>query len=347
MFSMMIVIFHAKVLATNGENPLFLYGAIGVEFFFITSGYLMTKKALSIKKDCSNIGEETFEYIWKKIKAFFPYVLIAFIISLLVKNEYYSYKKNKIINSVWALLFIDMGGIKRPYILEQTWYISAMLISMIILYPLIRRYKRNFIYIVSPLIVIILGGWLSYTYGDLRGPFLWTGIVYKGILRAFFELALGAIVYEFVNKIKNVNFTKHGKVFLTIIEVLGFVSIFIITNLNNASKKYDFIMLAILAISIGVAFSEKTMFYKISNNKFCYYLEKLSLPIYLNHLWIITILSETLNKNLKELSYINKLGITIIGTIIVSIITMYIIELVKKHEDKLMKLIKRIFVNEA
>lgn len=337
MFSMMIVMFHARKLVDNGEKALFLYGAIGVEFFFLTSGYLMAKKALSKKENCSNIGEETYIYIWKKIKAFFPYMLVAFAISLFVKNWINPIPKSKIINSIYSLFFIEMGGIKLISIVPQTWYISAMLISMMILYPIIRKYKKNFTYLIAPIIVIIIGGWISQTYGNLRGTLVWTGIFYTGLLRAFFELALGAILYEVSEKIKNINFTKLGEWILTIIEILGFVSIFIITNIKNASTKYDFVMLAILTVSIAIAFSEKTIFIKLSKNKFCYYLEKLSLPIYLNHGWIIEIIKRVLG----YLSYMQKLGIVIVVTLIFSMIIMYLIEKIK---GKPTKIARKIFI---
>ena len=44
LFSLMIVIYHGRLFA-NAENPLFRAGKIGVEFFFIVSGYLMAAKA--------------------------------------------------------------------------------------------------------------------------------------------------------------------------------------------------------------------------------------------------------------------------------------------------------------
>lgn len=340
MFSILIVIFHLTIMTEGGE-VLFKYGAIGVEFFFLISGYLMTKKAMSNNKDCSNIGQETAGYIWKKIKAFFPYILIAFIISLFVNNWNEPYKKNQIVNSVWNLLLMQMSGIKETSVVGQTWYISAMLISMMILYPLIRKYKKNFTYLIAPIIVLLLSGWISHTYGKLTGPLTWTGFAYKGLLRAFFEIALGSILYEIAEKMKNINFTKFARLILTAIEIVGFISIFFITNIKDASSKYDFIMLAILAISITISFSEKTIFYNFANNRFFYYLEKLSLPIYLNHIWIIIII----NKTLSNLNYIQKLGILMISTIVFSMIIMYLIELAKKHIDKNKKNLKRLLVN--
>ena len=67
-----------------GKKGFFESGRIGVEIFFIVSGYLMTKKALNNEEGLENIGEETTSYIWRKFKAFFPYVIFPFIISFFV-----------------------------------------------------------------------------------------------------------------------------------------------------------------------------------------------------------------------------------------------------------------------
>ena len=218
-----------------------------------------------------------------------------------------------------------------------------MIISMMVIYPCIKKYGKNYIYIVSPLIVVFIAGYISRTYGNLKTPMTWNGIMYIGLLRAFFELNLGAILYEIVRKIKKYNFTKASKIILTIIENIGFISIFVITNIDNADKKYDFIALLIISISIMIAFSENSVLYKYMNNKFIYYLEKLSLPIYLNHMWIITVIKRIF----IDFTYIQKLIITIICTIIVSMVILFLVEKTKKIIEKYKKNIKRFFINES
>lgn len=163
------------------------------------------------------------------------------------------------------------------------------------------------------------------------------GITYKGVIRAFFELALGTILYEIAEKVKSIKFTDIGKMLCTLVEMIGFASIFVIVNIANASNKYDFCMLAILAISVTLAFSENTFFYNSANKKFIFYLEKLSLPIYLNHKWIIKLIIELLG----GISYGWKVVISIVGSIVFSIICVYAIEKLKKINT--IK-IKRIFI---
>ena len=300
----------------------------------------MAKKALNKKEDISNIGSETITYILKKIKAFFPYIIVTFIITLFVRNIN---KPKEIINSIWNLLLLDMSGVRTTVVVGQTWYISAMLISMLILYPLVRKYKKTFTHIIAPVIVICIGGWMSQKYGTVSGPRIYENFVYRGLLRAIFEISLGTIIHEVAQKIKSIKFTSLSKMILTTIEIVGFASIFYISNIKNATYKYEFVMILILTISIALAFSEKTNFYNISNNKFCYYLEKLSLPIYLNNVWIILLVK----KYLVNYNFTIKVCVSIILTIIFSIFIMYVIEIVQKILDKKRDKIKKLFIIEG
>lgn len=329
MFSMMILIFH---FATTINSKYFNIGYLGVEFFFIVSGYFMTMKALNNKnEDCNNIGKNTWNYIWNKIKFLFPYILIAYIMSIFAKSLFRDFKTYQYIRSIWNLALIDMSGVVTTYMLGQTWYISAMLITIMILYPLLLKYKKNFIYIVSPLIVLLVGGYLSQSYGILNDVWIWTGFCFKGLLRAIFEMALGTIIYLVSNKMKNKKFTNIARWILTIIEVLGFVSIFIIAN--TQSKYYDFIAVALMAISIMIAFSEKSIFYNFANNKLFYYLEKLSLPIYLNHIWI----KDIIVIKLTSISHEVQLILIVILTILFSMIIIFVIERYRKRTTEFIK----------
>lgn len=336
MFCIMIAIFHVTE-AMPEKGTLMKHGRIGVEFFFLVSGYLMAQKALNQKEKKISIGQETIQYLWKKIKSFFPYVLIAFIFSFLINNYYEQYTKSEMVNTFWNMFLLEMSGIRGIFIIDHTWYISAMLISMLILYPLLRRHGKNFTHIIAPIIVFFIGGWIAHKTGNLRGPFEWMGLTYKGVLRAFFEIALGTILYEIAENIKKVKFTEIGEHIYTFIEIIGFSSIFIIVNIQNASDKYDFWMLLILAISVILAFGEKSIFYNYASNKFVFYLEKLSFPIYLNHIWIIKLIMELFD----EISYSLTVITVIISSIVFSIICVYLIEKLKKIN---FKKINKIFI---
>ena len=340
--SIMIVIFHIGGRLTTPEKAIFPSGRIAVEFFFIVSGFLMAKKAFSIQKSEEPLGKETFMYIWKKAKYFYTYIILAFILELIVQSMIKPYTTPQIANSIWNLLLIDMTGIRTTYIVGQTWYISVMLLSMMILYPLIRKYKKSFTYLIAPLIVLFIGGWISKKYGGMFHPQDWTGLFYKGFLRGFFEIALGTILYEIVENIKNANFTKVGKIILTILQLGGFGLVFYIASIPEISVQYDYFMILLLAISITLSFSEKCLFSNFANNKVFYFLEKISLPLYLNHITIITVI----NKKLGYLSFKKQLALILVTSIVFSIIYTILMEKIIKFYEKHKKSIKKIIIIE-
>ena len=337
-FCIMIVIFHGRVFASKGEFAFFRKGSIGVEFFFLVSGFLMAKSALSKKDQNEKIGIETIKYVFKKIKGFAPYIFFSSLIGLVMSNIYNKLSIYANISSVWDFLFLNMSGIDCPFINNPTWYISAMLICMMIIYPLIRKYKHNFIYLSIPFVILGLG-WMSKTYAHLRSPFLWTGFVYKGLIRGFIELLIGSIIYVLYEKFKNIHFTKFGKIIITLIEIIGFIIPFLLSYFIKDAQNYDFVILLILSVSILLAFSEKTLDFKLFQNKFVFWLEKMSLSLFVCHQPLRLFVQKS--SLFTSMTYTEKLSCFVIITFIISLICTYLIEFLKKKHfvEKLKSLI--------
>jgi len=343
-YSLVIIIFHARVFSDpTTKIVLFSKGSIAVEFFFIVSGYLLAKSALKTKlKENESLGKETLQFIFKKIKTFYPYIFMFYILTLIVTIIFEKLSLGKIISSVWNLLLLNIAGFKGIEINGVIWYISAMLICMLILYPLIKKYRYNFIYIISPLIIILLGGYLNHNFNSLRTPYLWIGFANKVLLRAFLELNLGIILYPISIYLSKINFSKFGKIIITITSNICFmIPLFINHFLQNASK-YDYIILIILSISILLAFSTQTLDYKIMNNKISYFLEKLSLPMYLSHIFIRIVIINC--EFLKKYSYNIKLLIFIVLTLIISYMSLRLVEFLK-NKKIISNIFQKLFLN--
>ena len=74
----------------------------------------------------------------------------------------------------------------RDRAIDPAWYISAMLLSMFILYPLLLLLRDKFTYIIAPLASIVIYGYLLFRVGNLatinplEGSFVYTGLL-RGI----------------------------------------------------------------------------------------------------------------------------------------------------------------------
>ena len=322
-FCIVIVIFHAGELFQYESGMLLRKGSIAVEFFFLVSGYLMAKTAVS-KTSKLSLGKETFMFILKKIKSFFPYVFIAFMIDIILRTYLDTMNLESYVLSIFDLFLLIMPGFKTGKLIRHVWYISAMLICMSFLYPQIKKFKDNYFYLIAPLSVILIAGWLNHNYSDLREPFLWIGFTYKGVVRAYFELCLGSLLYPISLALSNIKFTKFGRVLLTIIELSGYLITILISHFIISSK-VDFILVVLLSISILLSFSNKVLESSFFNKKIFYFLEKISLPIYLVHIPIRNFLiSPKFN-----LGYYQLLLILIISSVIAGYLIILIVEFFK------------------
>lgn len=342
LFAIVIMFFHCHIFYNDAKNQFFHGGYIAVEFFFIVSGYYLCKKILKGGEyNKETIGKETISFVIEKLKKLFPYILISYIGYLIIVLCFYNYSLSKIANSIWNLLLLKEVGFKTTDICVQFWYITAMLLSMFITYPFLKKYRENFIYLISPLIIIFGLGYLNFNWIGLNHSYgIWTGLFYTGIIRAIVEINIGFIIYIISIKIQKIEFKKISKILLTILgESLLLIVLFVI-NYIDSSKYYDYILLLLIAVSITIFMSEKTYDYDILSVNAFYYLEKLSLPIFINHTTIIAIVNKV--KIFSNFLPKEKSIIVVILTIIISITEMKIFDFFQKKG--FFQKVKKIFI---
>lgn len=244
--------------------------------------------------------------------------------------------------------FFDFSIIPQMFITHQrflgvAWYIGAMLVGMMILYPLLVKHKRNFIYIFSPLIVLFTFGFMnkmdggSYAAADVY----YFGLLPKGLLAALGGLSLGTLSYVLSAKLRNVNLTKLSKFLLTTVYITSFVSIFFFACDPRSHYFYDSVMVVLLFVSISITFSNISIFEKVTHNKFVLYLEKLSLPLYLNQMWVMTIVHAIFPHIDKFYIFIL---ISTVSTMAVSALTLILLNATNKLRIYLVNRYLRLFI---
>ena len=337
LFCITIIFFHINMLILGlpvcgkGINfAIFPYGFLGVEFFFIISGLFMVQsidKSREKNKD-EDVVKKDLDFIKHKLDKIFPQHVISFIIIFIVTiitNKFGLVKSIKLlIESLPNFFLVDFTGISLKLINSFEWYISAMLLIFIIIYPIIYKKYDYVVKIYAPIICLFLYGFLIQNYESITRVRTWNGYIYLGLIRALADILVGVSIYEITKKLKILNLTKIKKILITLIELFCYIITFLLMLLTVHSS-YTIIMLFFLTIGIVITYSGISYTSKI-HGSFIEFLGELSFTMYLTQLVGLRIVATYFNNNSKL-----EIIILVFSIIyIVSIITMFIEKLFKK-----------------
>lgn len=319
LFALLIPLYHGRFLPPETSWFRAPNGAVAVEFFFILTGFLMAgsvKKRLNSQVD---LGKDTGAFLKKKYLSVFPYhffsYVCSFLVAVVVGGLTVVGAVKLFVGSLPNLFMLDLVGLPFTKVAGYIWFLSAMFIAIALLYPFLRRWYSVFTHVCAPVLGILLLGWLAKTYGHLTTVSTWTGLTYKGVLQAIAEIALGCAAFELCEKLKTMEFTKFGKVFLLFMELFGYGATFIYA-FSHKSEMFYFYLAFFLVLSIAISFSGKTVTGQLGQNRVATFLGKLSLPIYLNQFYVLTVVeqyTEGVNGNLRMLMFV--LGCLVMATI--------------------------------
>ncbi|WP_028235558.1 acyltransferase family protein [Pseudobutyrivibrio sp. MD2005] len=268
---------------------------IGVEFFFIVSGYLLAEKA-------EKTNYSAYEYTALRIKRLFPEYVAAFLLCSFAIR--YSVLWNSTNNwnigfyKDWFLLYgykellmihyWPWGGDYKNMANIPTWYISVMLFCGLILYSLYRINKKLLCEVIIPLLIMFFYTISFKKYGNFTEDEYLCEVLSLKMIRGFTEMGIGILLHELSKKVEIKSKTLYG--------IVGFIalSIVCILSMHNGGY-YNYIYTILIAIGVFCSFN-----YEIVNgNRVISMFSALSYSIYLNHnfvrLYVIPVLFDRLN----------------------------------------------------
>lgn len=350
-FAIGILLHHLIYLDPEGKTlDHFRCSSIGVDFFFIVSGYLLAKKVASEtrKNDTRSLAVSTRDFLLRKMKGIFPYLLFSYLIMLVIMLVCTDITAWNVLMSTFDINFLIVIINPSNNILGGVWFLSAMILAMLLIYPLQKKYGKTFSWIIAPLIYVFLGGYLFINYADvsLREWKSNIGYMHLGFAKAILEISLGCTVYEITEGFKKFRFTKFGQMLLTVAELASLGGVLFANLWYRDVRRYDPAFILLLAFGIMVAFSEQTFFYKICCNRLFFYLEKLSLAIYPNNYIFIRLCNRA--DTFHVLTKNEKFMVVIFGTIALSVIEIPVIAGLGKLRAKIAPYAKKlVLVSES
>lgn len=289
-FCLVILVFHVGEVYGGKHGYLLEWGRYAVEMFFIVSGYFMCVSAAKAEERHTDIslGKETFGFVLHKIRRILPAYLYCYALGLcvwFVEVGRYVYLKEGIIGLFIAIvkmipnfLLLSMSGVQGTQVVMITWYISAMLIAMLVIYPLLRKYKDTYTLIIAPVTALLISGYFYNTVG-YNGFTKFEGVITHGILRAFIGLNIGCLVYMFAEYLKKKEFRPAAKRLLGIAELLLYL--LVIFMMHNGGKTCVFYNNILLLFAISITASKQSAISGVFDNKVSKFLGEMSLFIYL------------------------------------------------------------------
>lgn len=331
-FSLFVILYHfSKILEGNNKFEICLGGYLAVDFFFIVSGYYLYRFILKIKE---NVYKENVKNIVKKVKKFLPYTITIGSIYLVFKYLMHTISKSEAIMSFFNIFLIDMTGLSGYSLNGPTWYISAMLIVFFVLTPIIYNMKDTYKYYICPMIVMFGLGYL-YNINTSLNIFMtqWNGYVYGGLIRALVDINLGIIVYNLSNLLlEKSNNIKRYDLKINIVSILLYLVVFIYIIFNRSEGSIDLFILVIIFFAVISTFSENKV-NTFLDTRFIRYLEKISLPIFLNHFLAIEVLNKV--SMLSKFNYLEKVIIGFASIFVFSILEQFVIEKITNRFKKI------------
>ena len=274
-------------------------------------------EATGIGAEATGIGSETLHFILHKIRSFLPEFLIAWWIGFVLIGVVRQYGVLDYLkafgNDFWELTLVKMSGLFTHGIDGAMWYLSAMLLGMAILYPLLRTKRDLMTHLVCPLLALFLYGYLCQAEGHPRDPIVWLGLCYKGLVRAVAGLCTGVVICMAVRRLKRFSpsgLTKTGNA-LAIGAQLLCLLLTIRYMAEQEPSEYDYFYMFLLMVLVLLSFAGFGLESVLGNSQRLHllsaFLGKYSLSLYLGHLYF----AQHMNELLPEELYSGKIRMTV------------------------------------
>ena len=340
-YSLLVLGYHVQFSYSDDKVDLFENGALAVEFYFLLSGYFLARSLEKLSKDeKTGLLKKVYLFMKNKITALLNVHILSIIVAIIVILIFNT--KNFLdiflpgIPSIFLLQMIIVwsGDFNKALIIPE-WYLSAMLICMLFMVPIYLLLSKALKGVFNTLILVGVVIVITVITGFATSWKLNENIVYD--IRAWGEMCVGMFSYYLSVYVKSKTYGDKMNTFFKILEIFGY-GLPVILGIAPISLNYQaYLMVATMICefcAVFITFAEKGNIIKNEKINTAFgYLGSISLPIYLFHPVLITMI-DYINKDMSRWAkYLIVFPVTIILSFLYRIVADYLNKKMKEKEN--------------
>ncbi len=271
---------------TWGSEVIFRGGNLAVEGFFLISGFLFMQSLEKYER--SGAYPACPKVVFHRYLGILYWLLPAVILDTVIVATGVDQLSffDTLVKTPWLLFEVvplQMAGFSPWCVTGVSWYISALLLSVLFFYPPARRNPRAFARELCPIIAVLLYGLLFRLTGTLGSPGDWLfGVVRKGLVRGLADMAVGCFLYECIRATKSEVVTGFRRALYTIAAtVSAFVCLLIIVFAGGSVLDFVFVPCAFAFLYLAIG--QKTVFALFLNHDWSRHIGTVSTVVFLVH----------------------------------------------------------------
>lgn len=269
-FIYLIVVWHSRLL-----DGIVNHGYIGVEFFFIMSGFFL-------RKSFRNSDKNMLSYARRRIRKLYPHYILSFAIMLGVSVLTGVYVKESY-NCVAEVFMLQNLGFTRGGVNYPCWYLSVLFWGSLLLFGCMKYLGRPINTAILTMLPIFYYGY-SIIFEDGRAE-IWNTAhgVYLPLIRGLADLSLGIIlynIYEILQRKKLYRF----KMAVCVTEIVSFL---LVIALIVCPLNLDVVTVLMISIFILATLNEQSILECIGRFRIVQWISQYEYAIFLNHAVIV------------------------------------------------------------
>ena len=341
-YSLLVLGYHIQFSYSDDKIDIFENGALAVEYYFLLSGYFLSRSLEKVSKDeKNNILKKTYYFMKNKITALLNVHILSIIVVIIVIASCDS--KNfvdKFLPGIPSIFLVHMiivwtGAFDKALIVPE-WYLSSMIICMLFMVPIFLLSTKILKGIYSTLILIGILVVIAIISGLATKWSFNENLLYD--IRAWGEMCVGMLSYYLSICLKKKSFGNCSLILFKIFEIIGYV-VPVILGVIPINKNYEVYLMMVTMVfvffTVTFTFAEKGNVIKSQKVNYVFgYLGAISLPIYLFHPVLITLI-DYLDKDMPRWEkYVIVFPVTLILAFLYRIIADFLNKKIKERKEK-------------